>query len=166
MATIYTGTPPSILTRPADVNTYAQNDLIASSVTAGSVVVPPAKTLSQMAGTFLFRRFRLYTNITTGWDATTFSIRLWSIAPTYTNGDNGAYAVATGAANYLGKVTLTLNQFADGAAGVGTSADGVDIQIFMPSGGSFFWDLQYTGTGALTPISAQTFTLICESVLL
>ena len=166
MSTIYTGTPPSILTRPNDTNAYAQNDLIASSTTPASIVVPPLKTLSGMAGQVLFRRFRLYTNVTTGWDASTFTLRFWSIAPTYSNGDNGAYAIATGAANFLGRVAVTLAQFGDGAAGVGTSIDGSDIEIFMPVGGSIFWDIQYTASGALTPIANQTLTLICETVVL
>ncbi len=166
MTTANTGTPPSILTRPSDTNAYAQNDLIATSTAAGSVVVPYIQLGGKGSGNLLLRRFKLYTNVTTGWDAATFSVRFWSAAPTYTNGDNGAYVVATGSASYQGKSVVVLSQFADGAVGIGTSFEGSDINFLMNDNGKIYWDLQYTSSGALSPISGQTITMICEFVSL
>lgn len=157
-----TANPTSTLTRPADTTAYALNDLIASSTTAGSVVVPSFTATRVAAGSGTIPRVRLYSNVTTGWDAATVTIRLWSAAPTYTNGDNGAYAVATGAAGYLASFPVTLNQVADGAYGVAAPAVGNALSFKLTSGTSIFWDLQLTTIAGNTPISAQTFTLIPE----
>lgn len=154
--------PTSVLTRVADTNAYAQNDLIASNVTAGSVVVPTVTIARVSAGSVLIPRFRLYTNKTSGWDAVQLRVRLWSTAPTFSNGDNGAYAVATGAAGFLGKVDFVLEQFADGAAAVAAPFVGAAMGIKLSSGQSIAWDLQYIGSASLTPASGQTFTLVPE----
>lgn len=165
LVSVYVATPTSTLTRPADTTAYAQNDLIASSATAASIVVPSvaAARASQNHGTII--RVRLYSNVTTGWDASTFSIRLWSAAPTYTNGDNGAYAVLTGAAYWLGTYSVTLAQVADGCYGAGVPNVG-NGAIFglAESVRSVFWDLQYTAAAGVTPIASQTFTLALEVI--
>lgn len=148
--------PTSTLTRPANTTAYAQNDLIASSTTAGSIVVP---SLTITFGEYVVGRLRLATNVTTGWDGATLRVRLWTAAPTYTNGDNGAYAVATGAASYLGACDVTLAQDADGARGDCAPTVGA---AFAGRGTKIYWDLQQTSAAALTPVSGQTFTLIAE----
>jgi hypothetical protein len=150
--------PSSTLTRPANTTAYAQNELIASSTTAGSVVVP-SFAIANAGGAAAIPEIILTTNVTTGWGAVVAAVRFWSAAPTYTNGDGGAYGVATGAAGYLGSMSVTLSQFGDGAAGVGTPAAGSALWIKLASGSAVYWDLQYTSSGSLTPISGQTFTL-------
>lgn len=159
---IYAANPTSVLTRPADTTAYSTNDLIASSTTAGSIVVPSvaqAARLTLNSGTIT--RVRLNTNATTGFSAATFTIRLWSTAPTYTNGDNGAYAVATGAAGWLGSFTATLEQQADGAYGAGVPTAGNGVVFALPvDQTAIYWDLQITS--AATPIASQTFTLTLE----
>jgi hypothetical protein len=67
--------------------------------------------------------------------------------------------VATGAAGYLGTMNGTLTQFGDGASGVLTPAAGSALWIKLASGTAVYWDLQYTASGSLSPISGQTFTL-------
>jgi hypothetical protein len=155
--------PTSVLTRPADTSAYAQNDLIASSTTAGSVVVP-SFAIANTAGGAAIHRLQLATNKTSGWDGVVLRVRLWTTAPTYTNGDNGAWAVATGAAGALGSFDITLAQYADGASGRGIPAVGTVIHVKLASGTSIFWDVQYTSAAALTPASGQTFTLTAEVV--
>lgn len=162
-----TNTPCGVLTRPADTNAYASGDLIASSTTAGSVVVPscivarfPAGASGPNSG--IVTRFRLATNVTTGWGSAVITLNFWSAAPTYTNGDNGAYAVATGAAGYLGQVSVTLTQFGDGAAGQGAWAVGNFAALRTSVGQVIYWDMQVAAT--LTPISGQTFTLVPEEL--
>jgi hypothetical protein len=159
-----TANPTSTLTRPANTTAYAQNNLVASSVTAGSVTVPSVTAARVTAGSAMLRRFRLTTNKTSGWDGTTFTVRFWSVAPTYANGDGGAYSVSTGAANYLGSANVTLSQFGDGATGIGVPTVGTEIAVKLASGSTILWDLQYTGSAALTPASGQTFTLIPEEL--
>lgn len=150
--------PTSTLTRPANTTAYAVGDVISSNTTAGSVVVP-SFAIANSAGAAIIPRLRLSSNVTTGWSAISLQVNLWTAAPTYTNGDNGAYAVATGAAGYLGSCQISLNQFGDGAVGVGAISNGANIKL--ASGTSIFWDLQIV-TGTPTPTSGQTFTLTAE----
>lgn len=148
--------PVSILTRPTGTSSYAQNNLIASSATAGSIVVP---SFNCGSGPVSITRFRLTSDITTGWGAAVLTISLWLAPPTYTNGDHAAYAVATGSANLLGTWNVTLVQYADGAGGATASFQPLQI---MPLTGVIFWDLQLESSSSLTPISLQTFTLTAE----
>jgi hypothetical protein len=152
--------PTSTLTRPADTTAYAANDLIASSTTAGSIVVP-SFAIANAAGGAIIPRMRLSTTATTGW-GTTLTVTLWSAAPTYTNGDNGAYAVATGAAGRLAAFSCTLTQYGDGAAGSCVITSGNALVLKLASGTAVYWDLQ--ATAAATPISGQTFTLTSETL--
>lgn len=151
--------PTSVLTRPADTTAYAANDLIATSTTAGSVSVK-SFAIATSAGGAILARLRLATNVTTGWGGVSISVNLWSTAPTYTNGDNGAYAVATGAAGWLGNFQFALTQFADGAVGAAQLVGANEIALSLSSGTSVFWDMQVLTVA--TPISGQTFTLTAE----
>ena len=151
-------TPSSSFTRPADVTAYSAGDLIASSTTAASVVVPVI-AIPFAGNSAIIPRVRLSTNVTTGW-AVTVTVTLWSVAPTYTAGDNAAYAVATGAANKISTFSCVLLQYGDGASGPCSLDAGNVALVRMPSTGNLYWDLQ--ATSGLTPISGQTFTLTAE----
>lgn len=158
----FTATPTStVLTRPADTTAYAVGDLVASSTTAGSVVVQSFIAARYATGSGSLRRVRLYTSATSGMASIGLKINFWSAAPVYTNGDNGAYVVTTGAANFLGSATITsFNQFSDGAVAVAVPDNGAEINFALASGQTVYWDLQTTT--ALTPGNAQTFTLVPE----
>jgi hypothetical protein len=156
-------TPCAVLIRPLNTTAYSANDLIANNVTAGSVQVPTCTVAREVGFGGAIPRFRLTTNVTTGWDGALLKVRFWTAAPTYTNGDNGAYAVATGAAGYMGKIIITLEQFGDGASGVGAPEVGSFIAFKLAAGQVIYWDIQET-SGALTPISGQTFTLTPENM--
>lgn len=156
----------STLTRPADTSAYADLDLVATDTTAVSVAVPSFTLLTYTGaigggtGNGSITRLRLVSNHTTGLSAKPVAVRLWTAAPTYTNGDNGAYAVATGAAGYLGKFTGTFEQFADGAVADLSLAVGAQLRVNLASGTAIYWDLQIV-TG-FTPQSGKTFTLTAE----
>lgn len=157
-----TTNPSSVLTRPADTAIYAQNDLIASSTTAGSVVVPSFTATPTSLGSGSIRSCRLYSNKTSAWGGGSFLIEFWTAAPTFTNGDNGVYTVATGAASWLGSMAVTFTQVADGCYGAGVSNVGSTMDFALASGSSIFWTLKITSAAALTPASGQTFTLVPE----
>jgi hypothetical protein len=149
--------PASTLTRPANTAAYAANQLIASSTTAASIMVPSFAT---GMGAGILPRLRLRTNAPSGWGGVNLSINLWSAAPTYTNGDGGAYAPATGSAAWLANfLILSLQQFGDGAIGSGglTSANEMAFRLGATA---VYWDLQILS--AATPMSGQTFTLTAE----
>ena len=154
----HTENPSSVLTRPADTTAYTANDLVASNTTAGSVVVPSVTVMRSDGGGASIPKLLLLSNHATGLSGVGVTVRLWSVAPTYTNGDNGAYAVATGGAGYLGKFTGTFEQFGDGAAAELVPAVGSFEAIKLAAGQLLYWDLQITS--AATPQSGKTFTLV------
>jgi hypothetical protein len=152
--------PTSTLTRPANTTAYAANQLIASSTSAGSVVVP-SFAIAISGGSAITARLRLRTNAVTGWGGVNFSINLWSVAPTYANGDGGAYAVSIGSANWLANFLIpSLQQFGDGAIGGGGLTSANEMAIKLGSGTAIFWDLQILS--AATPVSGQTLTFTAE----
>lgn len=161
-----TKAPSSVLTRPADTNIYAAGDLIASSTTGGSVVVPSFTGVRAAGRTSLIRGGRLVSNVTTGWGVL-LSIDLFLAsaaaagAPTFAAGDNAAYAVTTGAARWIGRMTGTLLQFADGAAGPLTLSGVNEIPVDFTAEDAYlvYWTLAVGAAMTPTPISAQTFTL-------
>lgn len=149
--------PTSTLTRPANTTAYAVDDLIADNTTAGSIVVPSFTATRAAARGGRVSGVRLSTNKTSGWGSVSVLVRLWDTAATYTNGDNGAYAVATGAANYLCSALITLEQWADGAVGTAAFVELAELIFKKSSGSSIYWDMQIKT--AATPASGQTFTL-------
>lgn len=157
-----TANPTSVLTRPTNTTPYAAGDVVASSVTAGSIVVPSFTATGTASGSGHLRRARLITSATTGLAGISFQIDFWQAAPTFTNGDNGVYAVATGAASWLGQIVVSLLQAGDGAYGVGAPLVGNAIDFALASGAVIYWSLQ--ATVGFTPTSGQTFTLIPEIV--
>jgi hypothetical protein len=157
-----TANPTSVLTRPANTTAYQQDQLVASSTTAGSVVVPSFQATPAAGGGGALRRARLETNATSGMGSVAFQIDLWSAAPTFTNGDGGNYVVATGSASWLGSMTFSgLTQAGDGAYGVAVPDTGSDIS-FSLTGQNIFWTLNCINAAGFTPISGQTFTLTPE----
>lgn len=153
--------PTSTLTSGTATAMTAANNFIASSTTAGSIVVPSFNcTGLASGGACIMRGWRLTTNATTGW-GTTLNVNLWSAAPTYTNGDGAVYAVATGGANFLGSCAVTLTQYADAASGRCAPDVGNEIN-FLPVGQAVFWDLR--GTATVTKTSGQTFKITSEDL--
>jgi hypothetical protein len=152
-------TPSSVLTRPANTTAYAVGNLIASNVTAGSVVVP-SFNIATSGGHAVIPRLRLATNATTGWSSITLQVTLFTTAPTYANGDGGAYAIATGSANIIARYQVALSQFGDSAWGDAINITG-SSPVVNPSAAAIYWDMQVV-SGTPTPISGQTFTLTPE----
>lgn len=155
-------------TRPADTNVYAAGDLVANSVTAGSVV-PMAVPVGGQAGFINMRltRVRLLKSGTTATNAN-FTVHFYS-SPTITcaNGDNGVFSTNQ-AANWLGSINVTSMQaFTDGCNGVGSFASGSEAFLKVsnatgPSQQNVYCLLQ--AQAAYTPASAEVFTLILEEV--
>jgi len=146
-------------TRPADVTAYASGDLVANSVTAGSVV-PLTFTVARVAaGSGMVRRCRVKKS-GTGVTSASFRLHLYSSAPTPANGDNGAFST-DGAANYLGGFDVAVDRaFTDGAAGVGAPVSGSEMTFKLASGTTIRGLLE--ARGAYTPGNAETFDVSLE----
>ena len=111
-----TGTPPlptgastsspqitvgGTLTRPANTTAYAFGALMASSTTAGSIVVPTAAVAraNNAVGAIVGVTLAKSSNVTTN---AIFRIHLFSQAPTFTAGDGGTFQGNFTTTGYLG----------------------------------------------------------------
>lgn len=103
--------------RPGDTTAYADNDLIANSVTAASVV--PLVFRFATNARFLQIDRALLRKSSTGVTNPAFRLNLFSALPTIaTNGDNSAMSGNTsGAANFIGGLQTSgvVSAFADGS---------------------------------------------------
>ena len=155
--------PTSTLTLPAATTLRLPGTLVASSATAGSIVVP-SFTIPNTAGGFYAPRLRLATNdaTSTGWPGVQVQIDLWSAAPTFTTGDNTTWALATGSQVHLGAYSCALSavngdgEYAECAPAVGTTP-----AIKLASGTSVFWTAQTVSATGVVGASG-VFTLTAE----
>lgn len=154
--------PTSTLTLTSSTTAYSSGQLVASSATAGSVVVP-SFSLPKNNVSALIPRLRLSTNDTTStaWGAVGLQIDLWSAAPTFTNGDRAAFLPATGTANHLGAYTCTMSaEYGDGAYAECAPAVGT-VAVVVAPGTVVYWTLQATAASGTTGAS-KAFTLTAE----
>ena len=149
--------PTATLTLPATTTAYAAGSLIANSATAASVVIPT------IAAAPIIVRAALRTNdaTATAWGGQQVRVDLWSAAPTFTNGDRGAWAVATGMGHWLGSMTCTMGtEQGDGAAAACSPDVGSAILLSLP-GGALYWTLDAVSGSGVTGASG-VFTLRLE----
>jgi hypothetical protein len=151
---------PISFTRPADATAYASGDIVANSVTAGSVVPLNFPNVSNGIGRAVqIRRVRIGKS-TTGVTGASFRLHLFNVLPTVSSGDNAAISIATGMAKYLGQVDVTVGQaFGDGAAGQATT----EINCHPVGGASNLYGL-LEARGAYTPGISEVFTVALEVV--
>lgn len=149
--------------RAGNTTAYTGNvaapQLVANSVTAGSVV-ERSFSIGTSGGYATIPSIRVSTNITTGWNFVNLVLTLWSTAPTFTNGDGGAWAPnVTGGKTYLAQYIVTLLQFGDSAQGVAYPLSSVSDPVVHPDAGALiYYDIQIQS--AATPTSAQQFSVI------
>lgn len=138
------------LTRPADTTPYAAGDLVANSTTAGSVT-PLTFNAGASQGSVLFARIR---KTNTGVSNAVFRLHLFTVSPTVTNGDNGAF-LASGPTGYLGWIDIVVDKaFASGAYGDGV-ADFLDVPFVLA--GTLYGLLE--SRLAYPPGNAEVFTV-------
>lgn len=150
-------TTSTTFTRPADTTAYTTNDLVANSVTAGSVV-PMTFTIPYGRGLKLWRS-AVTINSATVTNAK-FRLHLYGASPTVTNGDNGAWLSTN--SSYLGFIDndATGQTFSDSSTGYGVY---VNNSVFAPMLLIGSVNRQVYGllqaTAAYTPTSAEVFTV-------
>ena len=154
--------PTSSLTLPATTTAYAAGNLVANSATAGSISVP-GLTLTNSGA--IIPRLRLSTNdaTSTGWGGVQVQVDLWSAAPTFVNGDRGAFALASGAASHLGAYSGTMS--AVGGDGAYAELSPVVGSVSAPKLAvpTIYWTLQAVSATGVTGAS-KTFTLTAETL--
>lgn len=109
--------PSATFTRPTDTTAYVAGDLVANSVTAGSVV-PLSLSVGRFTGaTGRIKQVRLSKSTATLTNAV-FKVHFYTVSPTPANGDNAAWSTDQ-AATYIGSVGVTMDRaFTDGTFGL------------------------------------------------
>lgn len=156
-------TPSYSFNRATGTTQYAANDLVANHATAANVV-PMKWSLQRLSGNGLIKGVRLYKSAVSV-TAAIFNVHLFSADPGVpTNGDNGAFGVAS-AANAVATVAFDMTS---GSIVGGTSyafkrsSSNLDIAVEADPNG-FVWGLLSTGTsGTYTPADSETFKVILE----
>lgn len=150
-------------TRPSDTNAYSIGDLVANSVTAGSVV-PLAVALGQVqASAIRITGARLLMTGTVLTNAS-FRVHLYTSAPVASNGDNAAWL--TTLAGYVGRIDVDLQAagtgvvFTTGAQGFTYPATPIIAQLAAASVTIY---ALIEARAAYTPISAEVFTLTLQT---
>jgi len=144
-------------TRPGDTTAYASGDLVANSVTAGSVVPLAFTNIGNGPyRTVQIRRVRI-SKSTTGVTNAQFRVHLFNALPAVTSGDNAAIVISVGAAIYIGQVDITMNQsFTDGGSGQATTEINTN-----PGSSSTIYGL-VEARAAYAPGNAEVFTVGLE----
>jgi hypothetical protein len=154
--------PSASFTRPNNTTAYASGQLIANSVTAGSVV-PLSLAISgnAMPGATRITRVRLAKNGTVNVNAN-FRVHLYGASPTVANGDGGAWS-SSQAASYLGSIDVpSMKAFTDGCSDVGAAAAGSEFLLRLASGTVIYALIE--ARAAYTPAANEVFTLTAETV--
>ena len=146
-------------TRPSNTDAYASGDLVANSVTAGSVTAVELRHVgNKPAGTAIIRRVVLRKSGTSTTSAQ-FRIHLYRTSTiTCANGDNGAWSTNQ-VANYLGAFACTVDRaFTDGAWGAAIPVVGTEFLIKLDAATQSIYAL-VEARAAYTPASAEVFTI-------
>ena len=154
--------PTSTLTLTSATTAYAIGNLIASSPTAGSVVVP-SFTIATSGGAAVINKLLLTSNdsTSTAWGSAQIQIDLWTTAPTFTNGDRAAFVVATGTAGHRAAFTCTMSpEYGDGVYAECTPNYGSEA-VKLASGTTVYWTLQALTISGVTGAS-KALTLTVE----
>jgi len=154
-------TPSNSFTRPANTTAYASGQLVANSVTAGSVV-PLSWTAARVSGgNFYIRRVRM-TLSSKSVTLTSFRIHFYTVTPTIANGDGAAWS--TTLANYVCKMDVPVASWEAGTDvsigfGLPTSGDGNECNVVASTQTLF---ALVEARAAYVPASGETVTVIPE----
>jgi hypothetical protein len=162
-----------VLTLTSSTTAYSSGQLIASSATAGSIVVP-SLTIATSGGGFQISRVRLSTNdsLSTSWPlGTQVQVDLWTAAPTVTTSASGTYtlggdrlawysSIATGSAGHIASYSCTFSPFAgDGFYSECAPLIGNAPAAKLASGTSVFVTIiDLTASGTTTASKTMTVT--------
>lgn len=156
----------STITRPADTTAYTSGDLVANSVTAGSVANLQFTTLARVSGgsgLIVGAKIQKSTNSITN---AAFRLHLFATAPTYTSaGDNSAIStvLVASAKSYLGYIDITaMVAFSDVAWGSG-APDNTRGSIPYVATAQIIYGL-LEARGAYTPGNAEVFTVVLDAL--
>ena len=142
-------------TRPSNTTQYGSGDLVANSVTAGSVAAMQFTVTVAQGRAMKIKTVKLETDNTDAGDAT-FRFHLYATNPTVTNGDNGVWL--TTESTHIGFVDLdTLVAFSDAIANTTAFDDTQNIYWRLATGEILYGLLE--ARAAYDPKSAEVYTV-------
>lgn len=154
-------TPYYSFARPANTTQYTSGDLVADNATAASVT-PLSWSIQGTGGSGIIRAVRLYKSATSV-TAASFRVFLFTATPgTPTNGDNGAFGVAS-ASDHLDTVAIDLSSgsLAGGTTGAHKRSAATAIGFRLPTTTTKLYGLMDV-QGTYTPASGETFRVTLE----
>lgn len=156
----------STITRPANATAYASGQLVANSVTAGSVTNLQFTTLARISGgsgVIIGAQIQKSTNTTTN---AAFRLHLFNTAPTYTSAGDGtalSTVVVASAKGYLGYIDITaMVGFSDVAWGSGAPDNSRGGIPYVATAQIIYGLLE--ARGAYTPGNAEVFTVTVDAL--
>ncbi len=155
--------PTSTLQLTSATTAYSAGQLIASSATAGSVVVPSFSISAQYRSAMIAGlRLAVADSTSTAWPAANVQIDLWSAAPTFNNGDRAAWSVATGSGGHLGAFSCTFSAFSGDGFYAECSPNVGNVRI--PANiGTVYWTAQIAaGSSSGVTGASKVMTLTAE----
>ena len=163
----YMGVPAvaSSITLPNNTSSYAAGNIIGNSGTPASVTPPSFVMPIPAQGAYLSHAILLSNDTTTtGWPGQTVTINLYTANFTVTNGDRGAFQVATGSGSYNGSMTCTFGAVqGDGVQADCVPASGAYIILHPAANQTEYWEaIATTGTGAVGSGASNKITFIPE----
>lgn len=153
--------PTATFTRPSNTTAYVSGQLIANSVTAGSVTPMSITAARANDKSGLIRKASVRVNNII-WLNATVRVHLFSALPTVTNGDGGTFLPSE--ASWIGSIDVSLtNQFSNPAVkGNGSPNVGGEIN-FVPAAGTQLLYALLEARSAVTPGSGDVFVVGLES---
>jgi len=143
--------------RPANTVQYAAGDIVANSVTAGSVV-PVALAAGVPNHRGVVNRVRLFKS-GVSLVASAFRVHLFERLPTSAAGDNAAISVNGRLARHIGSVDLTIaTAHSDGAGAIAAPAS---TTVYEADGAGQLYAL-VEARDTYTPVSGETFAVTLE----
>lgn len=156
----------STIARPANTTAYASGQLVANSVTAGSVAALQFTTLARVSGgsgVIVGASIQKSTNSVTN---AAFRLHLFTAIPTFTSaGDGSAIStvVVASAKGYLGYVDITsMVAFSDVAWGTGAPDNSRGSIPYVATAQIIYGILE--ARGAYTPGNAEVFTISLDAL--
>lgn len=153
-------TPYSSFVRPANTTAYTSGDIVADNTTAASIT-PLSWGVGAVGGSGIIRAVRLFKSATSA-TAASFRVHLFLASPgTPTNGDNGAYGVAS-VTDHLDTVAIDLSSgaFAGGTTGLNKRSAATAIAFRLGINDKLYGLID--AQGAYTPASGETFRVTLE----
>lgn len=154
--------PSANFTTTAATTAWAQNQLVANSATAASVTALAfANAVRVPGGTAAIRRASLSVTADTGFAGQSFTLKLYTSAPTCVNGDRATWL--TNQSGFIGDLAITLSQgFSDFVQGTGAPTVGSEINFAAANGSTTIYGLLVSNSNFSPQAGSRVITASLE----